>query len=106
MIYTKNVIRLSLLAGCGALLLQSCQKDEPLKSGLYPSNMDTLVKPGDDFDAYVNGTWVKKNKIPGDKSSYGIFEILDDKSQDDVKAIIEESSKGSFFRWVERAENR
>ncbi len=96
MIYTKNVARLYLLAGCSALLLQSCQKDEPLKSGIYRENMDTLVKPGNDFDAYVNGTWVKKNKIPGDKSSYGIFDILDDKSQDDVKAIIEESSKGSF----------
>jgi putative endopeptidase len=25
--------------------------------------MDTLVNPGDNFDAYVNGTWVKTIKF-------------------------------------------
>ena len=57
--------------------------------------MDTLVKPGDNFEAYVNGTWYKNNKIPADKSSYGASYIVYEKSQDDVKAIIEEASKKS-----------
>jgi putative endopeptidase len=42
--------------------------------------MDTLVN-GDNFDAYVNGTWVKNNKIPADKTSYGAFDVLYDQSQ-------------------------
>lgn len=67
-----------------------------LSSGLTLKNMDTLVRPGDNFDAYVNGTWVKNTKIPADKASYGIAYIVHDKSQEDVKAIIENSAKGSF----------
>jgi len=58
--------------------------------------MDTLVKPGDNFAAYVNGTWVKNTKIPADKSNYGAGYMLYEQAQKDVKAIIEEASKGSF----------
>jgi predicted metalloendopeptidase len=34
--------------------------------------MDRAVRPGDDFFAFANGTWVKKTPIPADRSSYGI----------------------------------
>lgn len=60
-----------------------------LGSGLSLKNMDTSVKPGDNFQMYVNGNWIKETAIPSDKSSYGIFPILQDKSQEDVKKIIE-----------------
>lgn len=89
----KN-IKISLLAV--TVLLASCNKKEELVSGITKKNMDTLVKPGDNFDRFVNGTWAKNNKIPADKASYGAFDMLYDKSQKDVKAIIEEASKGSF----------
>ena len=78
------------------VLMASCNKKEELISGVTKKNMDTLVNPGDNFDAYVNGTWVKNNKIPADKTSYGAFDVLYDQSQKDVKAIIEEASKGTF----------
>ncbi|MGB5357875.1 MAG: M13-type metalloendopeptidase [Eudoraea sp.] len=65
-------------------------------SGVLTEYMDTLVNPGDDFMAYVNGTWIKKTEIPADKSSYGIAYITHEKSQDDVRKIIEESSSGDF----------
>jgi len=78
------------------VLMVSCEKKEPLVSGITKQNMDTLVKPGDNFQDYVNGTWMKKTKIPADKSSYGAFDMLYDQSQKDVKAIIEEASKGGF----------
>ena len=78
------------------LLLSACNKNEKLLSGVIQKNMDTLVKPGDNFDAYVNGNWVKLNKIPADKASYGVAHIINDKAQEDVKAIIENSSIGDF----------
>ena len=90
-------MRLPLFAA-SLFLLQSCSKTEKsttLASGIITKNMDTLVKPGDNFEAYVNGTWYKNNKIPADKSSYGASYIVYEKSQDDVKAIIEEASKKS-----------
>lgn len=81
------------------LIFGACNKiksDKNLTSGLLLKNMDTLVNPGDNFDAYVNGTWQKNTSIPADKPSYGIGYMLHDKSQEDVKAIIENASKGDF----------
>lgn len=80
-----------------ALVFASCGKDShaELHSGIVLANMDSLVKPGDDFDAYVNGSWAKKTDIPADKAAYGVMHELDDKSLEDVKAIIEEAAAKS-----------
>lgn len=88
----KN-IKISILAA--ALVMASCTKKEELTSGITLKNMDTKVKPGDNFAKYVNGTWLKTMKIPADKASYGAFDLLYDQSQKDVKAIIEDAAKGS-----------
>ena len=34
-----------------------------------------------DFGAYVNGTWLAANPVPGDRTSWGAFEMLDERSQ-------------------------
>ena len=86
----KN-IKFPLLAA--VVLMASCAKKEELTSGINKKNMDTKVKPGDNFANYVNGTWLKTTKIPADKSTYGAFDMLYDQSQKDVKAIIEEAAK-------------
>jgi putative endopeptidase len=67
-----------------------------LSSGLKLENMDTSVKPGDDFNLYVNGTWMANTEIPADKPSYSIGRIIHDESQEAVKAIIEQSASGNF----------
>lgn len=77
-----------------AAIVTSCEKKE-FTSGITKKYMDTLVSPGDNFAEYVNGTWMKTAKIPSDKASYGAFDMLYDKSQKDVKAIIEEAAKGT-----------
>ncbi|WNM19777.1 M13 family metallopeptidase [Flavobacterium capsici] len=84
------------IAGVALLLAAtSCQKKETLSSGISLKNMDTLVKPGDDFGKFVNGNWIKNTQIPADKASYGAFDMLVDQSQKDVKSIIEEAAKGN-----------
>ena len=80
-----------------AVIVTSCAPDikeesAPLKSGLLLENMDTTVSPGDNFQMYVNGTWIKNTEIPADKASYGVGYIVHERSQDDVKKIIEEAS--------------
>lgn len=77
------------------VLMASCAKKEELTSGINKKNMDTKVKPGDNFANYVNGSWLKTMKIPADKASYGAFDMLYDQSQKDVKAIIEEAAKSN-----------
>ena len=69
-----------------------------LISGIDVSGMDTSVRPGDDFFAYVNGTWVKETEMPADKARYGLFNILSDESQEAVKVIIEQSATGDFAK--------
>ncbi len=78
-----------------SIVLSSCTKKLELTSGIYLKNMDTQVKPGNDFANYVNGTWIKNATIPADKSSYGTIAILIDQSKKDVKTIIEEASKNN-----------
>ncbi len=70
--------------------------EKALPSGIDYANMDKSVHPGDDFFAYVNGTWLKNTEIPADKASYGIGRMVHDQSVVDVRTIIEDSAKGDF----------
>ena len=58
--------------------------------GYEPSAMDSSVKPGDDFWAYVNGNWDKHTQIAADRASAGPFVTLSDQSEKDVRQIVEQ----------------
>ncbi len=60
-----------------------------LVSGIDIDNMDTSIRPGDDFFRYVNGNWLKNNPVPDDRSSYQAFSVLHDAAQENVRDIIE-----------------
>ncbi|WP_299492665.1 M13 family metallopeptidase [uncultured Shewanella sp.] len=64
-----------------------------LSSGVDFDNFDLSVRPQDNFYNYVNGNWIKTARIPSDKTSIGAFYDLRDKSQEDIKGIIESLSK-------------
>ncbi|HEY6403219.1 MAG TPA: M13 family metallopeptidase [Blastocatellia bacterium] len=61
--------------------------------GVDTAQMDSSVKPGDDFFKYVNGKWLSTFKIPADKARYGVFDALVDKSESDVHALLDELAK-------------
>src|SRR3954454_5799821 len=61
--------------------------------GFDSAGMDRSVLPGDDFFEYANGTWIKNNQIPADKSRYGMFNVLDDLSRERTRTIIESQAK-------------
>ncbi|MGO2131077.1 MAG: M13 family metallopeptidase, partial [Pseudoalteromonas prydzensis] len=48
------------------------------------------VKPGDDFFMYASGTWYDNYVMPADKTRYGAFSGLAERSEERVKEIIEE----------------
>jgi predicted metalloendopeptidase len=50
------------------------------------------VKPGDDFFAYANGTWLDTFKIPPDKAAYGMGNKVDDDARANVRKIIEDAA--------------
>ena len=74
----------------------ACQKTPPpLSAGIDLAGMDKSVAPGDDFNAYANGAWLKATPIPPDKASYGIFTILADETRTRTRSLIEEAAKGT-----------
>ena len=68
---------------------QTTQSPPPLD----PNNMDTSVKPGDDFFRYVNGAWIKRTEIPPEYSRWGAFNELIERNNDALHAIAEKASQ-------------
>lgn len=60
--------------------------------GVDLSARDLSVKPGDDFFMYASGNWYKNYELPADKTRFGAFSKLAERSNDQVKAIIEDLS--------------
>jgi putative endopeptidase len=82
-----SILSLALMMGCTTNVKNS---NEAVKK--YPPfdirNMDTTVKPGDDFFVYTNGKWLKNNPIPADKNSRDAFDELFERSREDIREII------------------
>src|SRR5262245_13091775 len=86
------------------VLLSACTTGKPAATaearkagigtfGIDTAQMDTSVKPGDDFYKYVNGKWVSTFKMPDDRARYGIFDELREKSENDVRTLVDELAK-------------
>lgn len=58
--------------------------------GFDPATLDPAIKPGDDFNAYVNGKWQRDNVLPPEYTRYGSFNHLSEKATEDVQALIKE----------------
>jgi putative endopeptidase len=74
------------------------QNAKPKEPGINLSNMDTKVSPGQDFFRYVNGAWLEKTEIPSDRNSWGSFNELRQKTDNDALAILKEASKDPKYK--------
>ncbi len=89
-------VLVSLLLAVGAVQAQEkSAAAEPARHGVAVANIDSAVKPGDDFYRYANGGWLSRTEIPADRAGIGVFAILADQSNKNVAAIIEEAAKSS-----------
>src|SRR2546421_11180444 len=59
---------------------------------LDPKNMDTSVKPSEDFYLFANGGWVKNNPIPPEFSRWASFNELAEKNNDALHEIAEKAA--------------
>ncbi|HKE19458.1 MAG TPA: M13 family metallopeptidase N-terminal domain-containing protein, partial [Kofleriaceae bacterium] len=57
--------------------------------GFDAAGMDKNVAPGASFYQFANGTWLKTTKLPADKSNYGMFTVLSDRSDERTRQIVE-----------------
>ena len=60
--------------------------------GVDLSQQDPDTKPGDDFFRFANGKWLNEFTLPADRSNYGSFSVLGDRSDERVNTIIEDLS--------------
>jgi putative endopeptidase len=95
----QNILKLSVIAS--AVALASCSGDakkEEAKStvpgvqGIDVANIDSTVRPADDFYSFVNGKWLKNTAIPESESRWGSFDELKEKNLKKLKTILEEAS--------------
>ncbi len=58
-------------------------------STLKLADLDTSVKACDDLNGFVNNKWLAANPVPNDRTSWGSFEMLDERSENAQKGILE-----------------
>lgn len=88
-----------------ALVLSSCANNKTetvaktetkLTSGIDLQYVDNSVRPQDDFYRYVNGKWLNDYVMPAEKSRFGSFDALRDKSEEDVKTIVDKLANNTY----------
>src|SRR5438067_3423986 len=75
--------------------IQPAQSVSPVNQNpppLDPKNMDTSVKPQDDFYLYANGGWLKRNPVPPEYSRWAAFDELTEKNSDALRKITEKAA--------------
>ena len=73
----------------------NAQQKQP---GINTDLMDKSVKANDDFFKYVNGTWLKNTEIPADKTRWGSFDELRQKTDKDALAILAKATKSGKYK--------
>ncbi len=85
-----------LLAGFALLALPACKSTQNAGNAddrklLDPANMDTTVRPNDNFYLYANGTWLKNNPIPADQTRWGSFNELIEQNNTKLHGLLEQA---------------
>jgi predicted metalloendopeptidase len=63
------------------------------RAGVDVAAFDTSVRPQDDFFRYTQGKWLKDVDIPSDRSSWGAFNVAQDKVEQQIRTLIEKAAQ-------------
>ena len=66
--------------------------------GLNLSNMDTTVRPSEDFFRFANGGWISRNEIPADMGAYGSFHELREENQKVLLEILRKAGESEQYK--------
>jgi predicted metalloendopeptidase len=92
---SRPVAALFALAAITAPLVSSSvtAQSPALTSGLDAAAFDRTVRPQDDLFRYVNGGWLTRTEIPADRARYGGFTEAFDRTQLQLKALVEAAAE-------------
>jgi putative endopeptidase len=78
------------------LFLSACASHTPAptahvapRSGIDLRYVDGSVRPQDDVYQYLNGKWLRDFQLPADKGAYGSFTAIEDKTQIQLRRIVD-----------------
>ena len=100
----NSIKKVFLFSAVAAFTLVSCESEKKEGVGIVLENMDTNVRPNDDFFRYVNGSWLDKTEIPDDQTSWGGFNKLRKDTDADVLNILSEAIEKDDFPKLKDAE--
>ncbi|HVW94551.1 MAG TPA: M13 family metallopeptidase [Mucilaginibacter sp.] len=83
------------LCTAGAFCACACHNDSAkyAENDVLIKDIDTTVKPGEDFFKFANGGWLKRNPIPPAYSRWGIGNVVNEELRDRLKKINEDALK-------------
>ena len=105
----KTIKKLSFLLVFALLIsIVSCKKENKetvlleKTPGINLDYMDNTVKPNENFFKHVNGKWLETTEIPADRTRWGSFDELRQKTDEDALAILKSAmSDNKDFEKIE-----
>src|SRR4051812_25389748 len=81
----------------GSMLLNACMNKNSKDNASAAkdpmmSNIDSSFAPGKDFFSYANNGWFKNNPIPASETSNGLWRMILDTLNDNIRKICESSA--------------
>ncbi|MFL9485293.1 M13 family metallopeptidase [Chitinophagaceae bacterium LWZ2-11] len=86
-----------------AIIFTACKQNT--KKDFIADNIDSTVKPSEDFFLYANGGWMKKNPIPAEESGWGIGHLVQEElyvrlKTINEKAVAEKAAQGTISQKI------
>ena len=79
-----------------ALAMMTASASAQLKSGINLKDLNTTVRPADDFYEYACGGWMKANPLPAAYSRYGSFDRLAEDNNKRINGILKELQENTY----------
>lgn len=79
-----------------ALATMTVTGSAQLRSGINMNDLNTSVRPADDFYEYACGGWMKANPLPAAYSRYGSFDRLAEDNNKRINGILKELLENSY----------
>jgi len=95
----KRINRILFLSVLSAGMFTACNDDEKRTEqkddeihGINLAYMDTTTTAKEDFFRYVNGRWLDSTEIPGDRTRWGSFDELRQRTDEDALGLLEKTA--------------